>query len=637
MDNDDKKNKGLFSTLVKDGFKAAWKKLPVPIKLKIIGGLGLAFLLLLFIMLIFTSSPFQFLNYSFNSKNINELSDEEFESEFSDYWYDLCTDSANCTSEQIRDANIIKESQTKFYKKFNSKTKNLSNKQKSILLTTLFFNTNIDDFTEPNGAFTIIENEEDVEDNSVDDLKDFYKNAGDTISKLVKKMKNEDEYYNWLLESNFLDKRDAVQSYYIEYAKEYELSTNVNSWSEADKKNVRSEIIYNIKLIVDDFGTDDDVFTNISGEGFDYWWPIGSTTTQEENGIIYARDEPESVYITSHFGKRDTGIEGASTFHRGIDIGRVREGATNVIASLSGTVVQVENGCANGTKTCGAMGNHIKIQDIKGNVEVYEHLYQNSITVSVGDKVYQGEVIAKTGNTGVSGGPHLHFTIQVNGTAVNPLDYIDPENPRPMISTSLIDFHNSALTKEEFVTKITKYYENASSDRRGFASFKNEILNNNGAEIIYDTGIKYNINPELFTARCHLEGYSPGDNYNYFGWSCNNEHPENCSNFTSFSDAVDHFFKGGSNRTSLEDWMFRYAYIGKTWLNPGNSGDGGCYYYNSIKEFLSQERSTVVASACASGKECSGDSCIPTTDEDQNAYKMYQVKNMNTMINVMFR
>lgn len=639
MDNDDKEKKGFFNTLVSNGLKAAWKKLPVPVKLKIIGGLGLVFLLFIFVMVIFSSSPFQFLNFSFNV-NRTSVEDKEFEEQFANDWYELCTDKNTCSEKQLKQAEALKKSQEKFYKKFQTKTKNLSNRQKVILLTTLFFNTNIDDFTESGGAYEIVDDEEDNTDteNNTQNLEDTYKEAKDTISKLVKHINSEEEFYEWLLTSDFLDKREQVKSYYIEYASNYGLDTNISKWSEADKKNVREEIVYNIKMIVEDYGTPSDTFINISGEGLDYWWPIGSKETQDMNGIIFASGEPESTTITSKFGNRNTGIEGASTFHRGIDIGGVREGGTNVIASLSGTVIQVENGCANGTRTCGAMGNHVSIQDIKGNVEVYEHLYQNSITVSKGDKVYQGQVIAKTGNTGVSSGAHLHFTIKINGTAVDPLDYVDPKNPRPVASSSsMVDFHNTVLTKEEFIAKLTKYYTNATSDRKGFEPFKNEILNNNGAEIIYDTGVKYNINPELLSARCHLEGYSPGTNYNFFGWSCNNEHPENCSSFISFSDAVDHFFKGGSNSTSLEEWMFKYAYIGKTWLNPGNSGDGGCYYYNSIKEFLSPERSEEVAAACASDKPCSGSECLPTTNEDQDAYRKYQVKNMKTMIDAMFR
>lgn len=53
----------------------------------------------------------------------------------------------------------------------------------------------------------------------------------------------------------------------------------------------------------------------------------------------------------------------------------------------------------------------------------YGHL--SSISVSNGQSVSQGQVIAKSGNTGQSSGPHLHFEIWINGSTVNPLNYVN--------------------------------------------------------------------------------------------------------------------------------------------------------------------------------------------------------------------
>ena len=63
-------------------------------------------------------------------------------------------------------------------------------------------------------------------------------------------------------------------------------------------------------------------------------------------------------------------------------------------------------------------------------------MYANSITVFAGDLVEQGQVIGKMGTSGNSTGPHLHFEIRNGGNAsrfkVDPLLYVDPDNPRPM-------------------------------------------------------------------------------------------------------------------------------------------------------------------------------------------------------------
>jgi murein DD-endopeptidase MepM/ murein hydrolase activator NlpD len=116
--------------------------------------------------------------------------------------------------------------------------------------------------------------------------------------------------------------------------------------------------------------------------------------------------------ISSYFGYRNAPTAGATTYHRGVDWA-VATG-TSVMASSGGTVTQAG--------WSGSYGYMILITHPGGTQTRYAHL--SKIFVSVGQTVSQGEVIGKTGNTGRSTGPHLHFEILIGGSPVNPLNYI---------------------------------------------------------------------------------------------------------------------------------------------------------------------------------------------------------------------
>ena len=114
--------------------------------------------------------------------------------------------------------------------------------------------------------------------------------------------------------------------------------------------------------------------------------------------------------ITSNFGYRY--IFGSTSYHSGIDIG-VPYG-TSVKAADGGTVIKA------GWE--GSYGILVAIRHDNGIITYYGH--NSSVLVSVGQKVYQGQVIAKAGSTGNSTGPHCHFEVRVNGTSVNPRNYL---------------------------------------------------------------------------------------------------------------------------------------------------------------------------------------------------------------------
>ena len=117
--------------------------------------------------------------------------------------------------------------------------------------------------------------------------------------------------------------------------------------------------------------------------------------------------------ITSPFGPRNTGIPGASTNHKGVDIGGVGY-TTEVHAAKAGTVIV--------SQRSSSYGEYVVVSHGSGNTTLYAHM--SSRSVSVGDYVDQGDVLGITGSTGISSGPHLHFEITENGSRVNPLNYL---------------------------------------------------------------------------------------------------------------------------------------------------------------------------------------------------------------------
>lgn len=121
---------------------------------------------------------------------------------------------------------------------------------------------------------------------------------------------------------------------------------------------------------------------------------------------------PCSGSLVSYFGYRNTGIPGASTYHKGIDI--ANSYGTAICASDGGTVSYA--GWMSGY-------GYLVIIDHGNGYETY-YGHNSSLLVSVGEHVYQGQQIACMGSTGISSGDHCHFGIMKNGTFVNPLNYI---------------------------------------------------------------------------------------------------------------------------------------------------------------------------------------------------------------------
>lgn len=183
-----------------------------------------------------------------------------------------------------------------------------------------------------------------------------------------------------------------------------------------------------------------------SGNGA-YWWPVGSKETTTFGGLIFATGDPASTYITSYFGPReDPFTHEMIAAHGALDIagGQITgPGVIDAIAAKDGIVVYPPQGSVNNYgngEGGGGYGNYVIIQHSDGNFTLYAHLHANTISVFAGDAVRQGQSIGKIGNSGRSTGTHLHFEVRVGQNSSSgrqdPLDFVDPENPRPTNTAS---------------------------------------------------------------------------------------------------------------------------------------------------------------------------------------------------------
>ncbi|WP_421873321.1 M23 family metallopeptidase [Pararhizobium sp.] len=116
--------------------------------------------------------------------------------------------------------------------------------------------------------------------------------------------------------------------------------------------------------------------------------------------------------ITSTFGNRLDPFLGRLALHAGIDF-RAPTG-TRIVATAPGTVITAGKN--------GGYGNMVEIDHGNGITTRYAHL--STILVNAGDKIRTGEPIARSGSTGRSTGPHLHYEVRLNGEAVDPMRFL---------------------------------------------------------------------------------------------------------------------------------------------------------------------------------------------------------------------
>ncbi len=138
---------------------------------------------------------------------------------------------------------------------------------------------------------------------------------------------------------------------------------------------------------------------------------------QENSRVIYDGGQflfPLDFYyrVTSEYGWRIHPIYGTEKYHSGIDFGAPT--GQPIKAAYKGEVVISEYSSS--------AGNYIMINHGNGLATVYMHC--SKLNVSVGQIVEKGDIIGLVGSTGNSTGPHLHFSVRLNGEYVDPGPYI---------------------------------------------------------------------------------------------------------------------------------------------------------------------------------------------------------------------
>ena len=145
----------------------------------------------------------------------------------------------------------------------------------------------------------------------------------------------------------------------------------------------------------------------------------GTEITPVENNVVNLTwIKPVNGIITSDYGLRPRPKAGASSNHSGLDF-RAPLG-TPVKAIADGVV-----SAASRTMRGYGVGVFINHGNVNGKSVRSEYGHLTRFVVQIGQKVTQGQIIAYSGNTGTSTGPHLHLTIRENGKAVNPKKYIN--------------------------------------------------------------------------------------------------------------------------------------------------------------------------------------------------------------------
>ena len=233
------------------------------------------------------------------------------------------------------------------------------------------------------------------------------------LEKLLVKAKYVKSFNNYILIENQFEKEYII--YCIKVNDEVKFYTKTNEEANKLVEEIKKEVKESTKIIIEEIKTQDKSLISdeesIAQTKRDII-KINSKVTSRGGGVRV--NNPDSKYIWPTTSKTITSYYGSrwGKIHTGIDIG----------VSLNSNIFAVDSGEVIFAGWNGSYGYQVKVQHTNGIVTTYAHC--NKVLAQKGQKVEQGDIIAKSGSTGNSTGPHLHFEYLINGSFKNPLNYL---------------------------------------------------------------------------------------------------------------------------------------------------------------------------------------------------------------------
>ncbi len=202
---------------------------------------------------------------------------------------------------------------------------------------------------------------------------------------------------------------NGTEKYYVSTKEQAEeIIKQLTAKKSSNIKNISYEQVFGTEL--KEFTETDAIVTALYKKpvvNYNSSYTLASADVKMDLGISLIKPISSGYTITSRYGSRWGGT------HSGLDIAAPK--GTTIYAAASGTVASAQ-------QSGGGYGNYVVINHGNGVQTLYAHC--TSLLVSDGQTVSQGQAIATVGSTGNSTGPHLHLEIRVNGTTLNPQNYL---------------------------------------------------------------------------------------------------------------------------------------------------------------------------------------------------------------------